>query len=355
MTNQNPNSAGANLSDTPLMRRVLLILASLNIIVFGALFVRLVLIWYFPSQTDVLLLQGLTDQRSRLEALVAGPCDSAGMESYRRGEIGPLLVEGRSGNASPSSEGDDQSTEGRSNSPSNSAGTTDVGRSPATGAVMLSSSDLRSLIDSSVVRVLTHSMSGTAFAISPKLLVTNRHVIESADGQGIAITSKHLGTEPIEVKLIRSTADSEYGNSDFAVLEIVGAKELVPLRIGDDPQPLESVVAAGYPGITIQSDSNEVVPDVVFSQGDVSVVQPQPNGVNLVIHTANIAPGSSGGPLVNRCGTLVGINTFVSRGTEFEGRALYSLSAKTLSEFLKGTSIPFEGSGSAECAPAVNQ
>ena len=138
------------------------------------------------------------------------------------------------------------------------------------------------------------------------------------------------------------------------MLQIENGKALTSLNVGDDPQPLESVVAAGYPGLTIQTDSNEIIPDVVYSQGDVSVVQPQSNGVSLVIHTANISPGSSGGPLVNRCGTVVGVNTFVSNGDESTGRALYSLSGKTLAGFLRGSSIAFNKPSAAECASGAN-
>ena len=166
-------------------------------------------------------------------------------------------------------------------------------------------------------------------------------MIENAGAGRIFVTSKFLGPEPVPAELVASSPDSTVGNLDFAVLVLHGGKPLVPVLVGSDPKPLDSVVAAGFPGLTVSSDTDGVSPDVVFSQGEVSVVQPQPNGVGLVIHTANIAPGSSGGPLLNRCGTLVGINTFVSTGDQAEGRALYSLSPDALAAYLTSVGTDF--------------
>ena len=197
-------------------------------------------------------------------------------------------------------------------------------------------------------------ITGTGFAISADTIVTNRHVIEQArDGQ-LFVTSKYLGPAPVRASILVSTSNSEPGSLDFAVLRVENGKALIPFNIGDDPQPLESVVAAGYPGLTVQTDSSDTIPDVVFSQGDVSVVQPQSSGVRLVIHTANISPGSSGGPLINRCATVVGVNTFIASGDQYTGRALYSLSSQTLADFLRASSIPFNKPSTNECGSGLN-
>jgi energy-coupling factor transporter ATP-binding protein EcfA2 len=157
----------------------------------------------------------------------------------------------------------------------------------------------------------------------------------------LAAQSVH-GAAPVPAKILFTTPDSEFGNPDFAVLELQSGRPLEPLSLGSDPKPLDNVVAAGFPGLTISSDVDTVSPDVVFSQGEVSVVQPRSSEVSLVIHTANFAPGSSGGPLINRCGTVVGVNTFLQAGTEFEGRALYSLSSVALVSFLSSVGVPFQ-------------
>jgi hypothetical protein len=358
-------------------------LIALTVLVFGFLLLRVLLARFevpvlsqlWAPNPNVLLLDALQQQRDRLDVILAGPCDSPGMGQYLRGEIGPLIRYEAPSTPSPTP-GDGSvetppavnpkpgTSEGGDTPPSPPAILPDQSNSnipvPAPGAPQLGSGEvlppaqLRGLVGQSVVLVRAALMSGTGFAISPNTIVTNRHVVAQArDGQ-FFITSKYLGTEPVPARLLVTTADSEFGNSDFAVLQLQGGKPLTPLNIGDDPQPLESVIAAGYPGLAVETDSNDDTPDVVYSQGDVSVVQPQPNGTSLVIHTANISPGSSGGPLIDRCGTVVGVNTFVTTGDGATGRALYSLSGTTLAAFLKESSVDFNRPSATQCGAGAN-
>jgi S1-C subfamily serine protease len=105
---------------------------------------------------------------------------------------------------------------------------------------------------------------------------------------------------------------------------------------------LQTVVASGFPSSEIRVDANLVTPNTVFSQGEVSVLQPQPNNMVLVLHTARIATGSSGGPLVNRCGNVVGINTFIGAQTDkFSDRSLYALSGNALRSFLDQSGVSY--------------
>ena len=62
----------------------------------------------------------------------------------------------------------------------------------------------------------------------------------------------------------------------------------------------------------------------------------------LVLHTARIATGSSGGPLVNRCGNVVGVNTFIGAQTDkFSDRSLYALSGNALRSFLDQSGVSY--------------
>lgn len=390
---QRSNTARSNEYIAPTaLRWFIYLLAALNVIVFGILLLRIVLYpldvpllsgGLRPASPDILLLDGLKQQKGRLEDILAGSCDSPGMDQYLKGEIGPLVrspAPGRSTQLEENGQPAARAGEGvpaqpeaaptpppptrvepEATSPSQSSapppGSAAAPR--VSGGDLLSPGKLRGLVDRSVVRVVAlqggdNMMTGTGFAISPDTIVTNRHVIAQAGNGQLLVTSKYLGDEPIKARLLATTESAEPGAMDFAVLKLENAKALTPLNVGDDPQPLESVVAAGYPGLTVQSDSNGVTPDVVFSQGDVSVVQPQSNDISLVIHTANISPGSSGGPLINRCGTVIGVNTFVSSGDEYTGRALYSLSGRTLATFLRSSSIPFNTPSANECGAGAN-
>jgi S1-C subfamily serine protease len=200
---------------------------------------------------------------------------------------------------------------------------------------------LVALLDAATVRVLVFDANtkflghGSGFFIDPNVIVTNRHVIES--GKKFAITSTLLGAEPLPVKLVAATKDSEITNPDFALLRVerapAGTRQLA---IATEPQVLSTVVAAGYPGSDIRGDANAVTPNTVFSQGEVSVLQRQSNNLVLVLHTAKMSGGSSGGPLVNRCGNVVGVNTFIAaREDQFTDRSLYALSASSLRVFLE--------------------
>lgn len=307
-------------------------LVLLNVIVFGFLLARILTSLLFGPPASALLLDGLNSQINRLEIISTGPCDSSGMQQFQRGEIGPI----------PSSL-DSQApftTVPNSQTPGQDPGTATT--SPEPSGQMLNPDGLRSLVQRSVVFVSAGEFTGTGFAISPNLVVTNRHVIENSVSGGVTVASNFLGAAPVPAKILFTTPDSEFGNPDFAVLELQSGRPLEPLSLGSDPKPLDNVVAAGFPGLTISSDVDTVSPDVVFSQGEVSVVQPRSSEVSLVIHTANFAPGSSGGPLINRCGTVVGVNTFLQAGTEFEGRALYSLSSVALVSFLSSVGVPFQ-------------
>jgi S1-C subfamily serine protease len=95
------------------------------------------------------------------------------------------------------------------------------------------------------------------------------------------------------------------------------------------------------------------LPAPLFTSGDVNTVQPQASGVSLIIHTADISPGSSGGPLVDQCGVVVGVNTFVmGPGDSAEGRRLYALSSDTLRKFLDSSRQRYTTSGQCTAGSA---
>src|SRR3546814_10650187 len=87
--------------------------------------------------------------------------------------------------------------------------------------------------------------------------------------------------------------------------------------------PLESgadVVALGYPGnvdlATARSAADYITPRTpVRSEGNMSNRQ-SVDGVAMLVHTAKISRGNSGGPLVDQCGRIVGINTAFTRADD---------------------------------------
>jgi S1-C subfamily serine protease len=81
----------------------------------------------------------------------------------------------------------------------------------------------------------------------------------------------------------------------------------------------------------------QAVPQLVLTQGIVTVVQ-EGGSVPLVVHSAQVSPGSSGGPLVDLCGRVLGLNTFVT-SDRTAAHVNYALSANDLGQFLQQSGV----------------
>jgi hypothetical protein len=148
----------------------------------------------------------------------------------------------------------------------------------------------------SVVLIRTPDGLGTGFIVSPEgRVVTNLHVIAGASE---ALVELQDGRVFDEVEVI--SVDEE---RDLAVLHIP-ATRLPALEIGDSAavHPGDRVIAIGHPlglGNTV-------------SDGLVSAVRVVDDDLTLLQISAPIAPGSSGGPLFNERGQVIGVATLYS-------------------------------------------
>ncbi|MDP4837448.1 MAG: serine protease [Burkholderiales bacterium] len=310
-----------------------------------------------PADVNREIVAGLEAEGLRIQAMLDSACTSPELLAYRRGEVGPVQrtlpqagipsSPDASGVSVPVQNAPTQNPPVPAQGAQGTQGTQGITAPSQTTTSMLTQEQLVALLEAATVRVLVFSDQmkylghGTGFFIDKNTVVTNRHVIEA--GKRFAITSSFLGKEPLPARLIAATRDSEYTNPDFAVLRA----EKVPanvraLALSTQPKLLQTVVASGFPSSEIRVDANLVTPNTVFSQGEVSVLQPQPNNMVLVLHTARIATGSSGGPLVNRCGNVVGVNTFIGAQTDkFSDRSLYALSGNALRIFLDQSGVSY--------------
>lgn len=294
-----------------------------------------------PSQTPVLA--DLIRQKNRLIELLREVCSSEAFDRFRRGEFG----------APPDAKF-------KAVTPAEISPAHEDRAAPALRAFTaprhdLAGADFRARLARQTVRVISGNTSGSGFFISRDRVITNRHVVEESPNGEALVASQYFGNRPFVAKVIGTTRDSSIAQPDFALLQIERPLAGVEvMEIGDKPAPLDDVVAAGFPGRTIVSDENSITPATVFSRGVVSVIQSRRDGTTLIVHTADIAPGSSGGPLVNSCGQIVGVNTFINAGEKpaIEGRALYALSSESLKVFLNSLNQPFVSAAGA-CAPAV--
>ncbi len=206
----------------------------------------------------------------------------------------------------------------------------------------------------SVVRVVTVAMvdgevvgfgHGSGVAVSPTRIVTNAHVVDSAVRYPANVA---VGVVPSEgqksyaAKLI--AVDSK---RDLALIELSeGRVPAAAIFTGPVAAGLD-VVALGYPGnvdlASARSAQDYIIPRApVRSEGNVSALQAV-QGVATLLHTANIARGNSGGPLVDACGRVVGINAFLTRADEGDAGFAFAVAARELTAFLAESRQSYAG------------
>lgn len=201
---------------------------------------------------------------------------------------------------------------------------------------------------------------GSGFFVAPKLLVTNRHVVEHAKPDAIFVTNQALGgLSP--ARILHQTPDSEIGHPDYAVLEVPAAAGMRTLALTGRIGRLENVIAGGFPSIILDTDLNfqalksgdaAAIPQLAVTQGVVTVVQNRGRDLPIVIHTADISPGNSGGPLIDACGRVVGINTFQRAEQETVSHLNYAIAADAIAAFLDANGVP-HAMLDDECRPRI--
>lgn len=139
---------------------------------------------------------------------------------------------------------------------------------------------------------------GSGFFIDVDRVVTNRHVIDGAYRAEVHLNSGH--TFPVKSVL---AVDAE---GDVALLKVEAPANLVrPLSLDrTSPQEGESVVVIGNPFGLEGSVTN----------GIVSAVRDIPGFGRIIQITAPISPGSSGSPVVNMQGQVIGVATLQITG-----------------------------------------
>lgn len=184
---------------------------------------------------------------------------------------------------------------------------------------------------------------GTGFFIAPNLLVTNRHVVENSQGKRLFLTSKALGSLR-RATVLSATPSSVPGSPDFALLRMDEGSAAGTLDMALEVGKLANVVAAGYPGVVLQGDSSfqrllkgdlSSAPDLNLTQGAVQSLQTGQGGMPLIVHTASIAKGNSGGPLVDGCGRVVGVNTFINVDQSQSAKINYAIRTQVMASFLQ--------------------
>lgn len=189
---------------------------------------------------------------------------------------------------------------------------------------------------------------GSGFFVTPEYIVTNAHAVASG-AQRVLVTSKALG-QPV---LGTCVAQDSSGERDYALLRITppsGAAIAVP-AFATSTRRTEKVGAWGFPHVIGQNDPAykrllsgsdiSAVPELVYSEGVVSALLDRTPP--LIVHTAPISPGNSGGPLVNAQGQIIGINTMITLDEDSYRQASIAIAAQDLLQFLATNGITVNG------------
>ena len=172
----------------------------------------------------------------------------------------------------------------------------------------LSARDIIDVSSPAIVRIEAGDAKvGTGFILAADgLIATNLHVIE--------------GESNIKVKLYKDPADYpatviaglDKGH-DLALLRIKAKKALPTLKLGDSN--------AMSPGDRIYAIGNPLgVFDYSITDGLISQVRPLSPELTILQISAAISQGSSGGPLFNQFGEVIGITTAII--TEHSAQAI---------------------------------
>lgn len=222
---------------------------------------------------------------------------------------------------------------------------------------------LLDFVDRSTVLVLAPADQqvglGSAFFISPSLIVTNDHVIADGDPGQLFVTSQALG-RVVPVELIARSGGNPDSKIDFALLRGSFASDQPFFRVSDQVDRLGHVVAAGFPLVVASEDAlfqrllqqgdPTAAPRTSTTRGVVTSIQSHTDGTQVIAHDAEINQGNSGGPLLDLCGRVVGVNTYLVRNTETNAVARFALHVSELVRFLQANNVDLQVDGNA-CSP----
>lgn len=263
----------------------------------------------------------------------------------------PVLPTMPSGTADMAATSAPNTTPDRANSADSSAtGTAARNDTTASGPAsppVVAATGIPALLEQATVLVLTESAEGlgmgTGFFIAPGTIMTNHHVV-GAQPQRIWVINKAT-KGIISAKLLVS---SDVKGQDYAVLGVSPVPDIRPLSFSAAVQRTDRVSAWGFPNAVTADDpqfqnllrgKGNTAPEVVYTDGVVSVILGRKPP--LIVHTATVSQGNSGGPLINEHGQVVGINTYIRLDDASYRQSSLAIMSADLLAFLDKNRIPY--------------
>ncbi|MEP3227050.1 MAG: trypsin-like peptidase domain-containing protein [Parasphingorhabdus sp.] len=196
---------------------------------------------------------------------------------------------------------------------------------------------------------------GSGFAIAPDKIVTNAHVVEIARKE-----------KSVVIGIVPSQGGKSYGGkviayspgNDLALIQLQDGGRLPAMTVFSGPVgDGADVVAIGYPGsvdraqgLNLDDLINPMSP--VKTRGSVSGGRTTKE-FDTILHTAPIASGNSGGPLIDHCGRILGANSFGSLSDGNDAEFGFAVSSREILSFLRKAGVK-PGLTAAPCRSAAD-
>ncbi|MCP1471198.1 hypothetical protein J3E64_002902 [Sphingobium sp. OAS761] len=181
---------------------------------------------------------------------------------------------------------------------------------------------------------------GSGFAVAPDKILTNAHVVE------LAREEKNL-----VIGIIPSEGTKTYGGR---IMAYSPGNDLALVKLDEGSLPVSTfyagaigdgqhVTAIGYPGTVDRAQGlglKQLVEPLatVKTSGTVSSGRASRN-FETVLHTAPLAAGNSGGPLVDDCGRVLGVNSFGSVSDGNDAEFGFAVSWREIASFLRQAGV----------------
>ena len=197
----------------------------------------------------------------------------------------------------------------------------------------MSIADVTKTVSKSLVSIIAYSPDGSSAANATGIVLNSEGYILTNDHVGAAMPASKF---QITTQDGRTAAAEFYAGdqrSDIAILKC-DIKDLTPAVFGDSNGAVvgEPVVAIGYPS----TPDVLTTTDGIISAVNRRITNSSNHSMPLLQTNAAISPGSSGGPLCNMHGQVIGVvsSKLVSMDIEGVGFAIPSVTAKSIADSL---------------------
>ncbi len=202
---------------------------------------------------------------------------------------------------------------------------------------------------------------GSGIAVAPDKVLTNAHVVE--------LTREE---KDLVIGVIPSEGRKSYGGrviayspgNDLALIQLEEGRLPVATFYASAVSDGQHVTAIGYPG-TVDRAQGLGLKQMVEPLGTVKTSGNVSSGrssqtFDTILHTAPLAAGNSGGPLVDDCGRVLGVNSFGSISDGNDAEFGFAVSWREVASFLRQagvsslhTVVPCRSMAEADAAEAA--